>query len=186
MAIDTFPWFALRVKSQREAIAAAVLEGQGYRPLHPTYAVRRRWSDRLKVLQMPLFPGYLFCQLNLANPVRVVTMPSILGIVNSAGRSLAIPDHEIEALRRLIDSGVASRPWPYLHAGQDVRVQRGPLEGLEGRIVNFKGVWRVVVSITLLQRSVAAEIDREWVRPIRSAIPTVPRFSMADCGALSA
>ena len=185
MAIDTFPWFALRVKSQREATVAAVLEGQGYRPLHPTYSVRRRWSDRLKILQMPLFPGYLFCQLNLANPARVVTMPSILGIVNSAGRSLAIPDHEIEALRRLMDSGVASRPWPYLQAGQDVQVRKGPLEGLEGRIVNFKGVWRVVVSITLLQRSVAAEIDREWVRPIGPAIPAMPEFSMAGCQSLS-
>lgn len=165
MSLNTFPWFALRVKSQREAIATAMLEGQGYKPLHPTYSVRRRWSDRVKVIEMPLFPGYVFCQLDLLSPIRVVTMPSILGIVNSAGRSLAVPMHEIDSLRRLVDSGMASKPWPYLHAGQDVVVQKGPLQGVEGKIVNFKGVWRVVVSISMLQRSVSAEIDRDWVRP---------------------
>ena len=178
MSLSTFPWFALRVKSQRESIAVAMLEGQGYQPLHPTYSVRRRWSDRIKVLEMPLFPGYLFCQLDLESPVRVVTMPSILGIVNSAGRWLTIPEHEITSLRRLVDSGMASKPWPFLREGQDVVVQKGPLQGVEGKIVNFKGVWRVVVSISMLQRSVSAEIDRDWVRPTGPTMPPMRDLSM--------
>ena len=114
---------------------------------------------------MPLFPGYLFCRLSPQHQLRVETTPSVLSIVSSAGRLLPIPEAEISAIQIMLASGRSILPHPYLKEGDFVFFHRGPLQGLEGILVQVKNLWRVVVSVTLLQRSVSVEVDRESVSP---------------------
>jgi transcription antitermination factor NusG len=129
------------------------------------YPSHRRWSDRSKDLLLPLFPGYLFCRLSLRDKLRVETTPSVLAIVGSAGRFQPIPESEICAIQIMLASGRPLLPHPYLKAGDFVFIHRGPLQGLEGILLQVKNIWRVVVSVTLLQRSVSVEVDRESVSP---------------------
>ena len=167
-ATSVEPWFALRVKSNFEWVASTNLRQRGYREFLPTYTIRSRWSDRSKLLERPLFPGYVFCSFNPERRIRVLTAPGVLHIVGFGKQLVPIDEFEIKTLWATLQSGVPLQPWPYLKSGETVLVERGPLRGLEGLVSEFKGRHRLIVSITLLQRSIAAEIDREVVRPIHS------------------
>ena len=165
------PWFALHVRSRREALVADHLEGQGFECFLPLYKSTRRWSDRLKEVEQPLFPGYLFCRLNLSNRGPVLMTPGVQQIVGFGRTPAAVEEREVESIRQVLSSGLPSLPWPYLHVGEKVRVNHGSLVNLEGILVNFKGSNRVVLSVTLLQRSVALEIDLAWLSPVPEASP---------------
>ncbi len=167
--IANAPWFALQVRARHELGVAKFLRGRGYDPFVPLYENRRRWSDRIKVVHEPLFPGYLFCQLDLNNRLPILTTPGVIHIVGFNRAPVAVDESEIEAVHNLVASGFPSQPWPYLHAGDRVRIDSGPLRGLEGLLVELRGSHRLVVSVTLLQRSVAVEIDSALVRALRSA-----------------
>src|ERR1039457_3650356 len=163
-------WYALRIQSRLASLASTTLRGRGYEELLPLYRSRRRWSDRTKELELPLLPGYLFCQFDVRHRVPILTTPGVIGVVGAGKVPVPIDLDEIEAVRAILRSGLAAQPWPLLRVGSKVYIERGPLTGLEGIITNTDKVYRLVVSVSLLQRSVAVEIDREWARPIAPAM----------------
>ena len=142
---------------------AAHLEGQGYECLLPLYKSSRKWSDRVKEVEQPLFPGYLFCRFDFQNRRPLIVTPGVLQIVGIGKTPTPIADAEIAAVQLAQASGLPTQPWPYIEVGERVRVNYGTLNGLEGILINFKGNHRVVLSVTLLQRSVAMEVDLSWV-----------------------
>jgi transcription antitermination factor NusG len=161
------PWFALRIRSKHERVASEHLRHRGYEEFSPTYKAETQWSDRKKVADRFLFPGYVFCRLDPNHRLPVLTIPGVVGIVGFGQGASPIPDSEIERIRTMTASGLLVTPWPFLQVGQWVILERGPLAGLEGILEEVKGEARLVVSIELLQRSVSTEIDRTWVRPLK-------------------
>jgi transcription antitermination factor NusG len=162
-----FPWFAVYTQTLREQHVASLLRYKGYTEFVPLYKLRRRWSDRFKEVELPLFPGYFFCRLDPGNRMPILSTPGVKGIVGFGKNPAPVCGSEVEAIRTIVTSGQAALPWNFLQAGAMVRVEEGPLRGLEGILVDIRSQYRVVVSVTLLQRSVAVEVDREWVRPLR-------------------
>jgi transcription antitermination factor NusG len=166
VGLASYPWFALRLRSNHERSAAAHLRQRGYEAFIPCYRVKKRWSDRTKWMDQFLFPGYLFCRFNPNDRLPVLTVPGVVDVVGFGKSPELIPDDEIERVRRMVESGLPVEPYPYLQVGQAVLIEQGPLSGVEGILVEVKGKARLVVSVHLLQRSVAAEVDRHWIRPI--------------------
>ena len=169
-------WYALQVRSRKEGYVASQIEGQGYECLLPTYKSVRKWSDRVKEVEQPLFPGYLFCRFDFQNRRSVITTPGVLQIVGYGRTAISVSDEEIQSLQLAVSSGTPKQPWPYLEVGQRVRVNYGTLSGLEGILVNMKGNHRVILSVTLLQRSVAMEVETSWL----SVVKQETRESMAQ------
>jgi len=161
-----FPWYALQVRTQHERGVADFLRGGGFDWFLPLYKCRKRWSDRVKEVEVPLFPGYLFCRFNSNDRLPILKTPGVIQIVGYNRKPVEIDEAEIGAIRTLVESGMASQPWPYLHVGDRVQIESGPLQGMSGILTNFKGKHRLIVSITLLQRAVAVEIDGALVTPI--------------------
>jgi len=166
---NALPWFALRVRSNHERVAALHLKDRGFEEFSPTFKTERQWSDRKKQVDQFLFPGYVFCRLNPEDRLPVLTIPGAVGLVGFGRGPVSIPENEIESVRRMVGAGLLVGPWPFLAAGQTVVIDRGPLQGVEGIIQEVKKSFRLVVSVHLLQRSVSAEIDRNWVRPVAPA-----------------
>lgn len=161
------PWFAVRVRSNCERITAIHLRDRGYEEFAPCYQTDRQWSDRKKSIDKFLFPGYVFSRFDVEHRLPVITAPGVVGLVSFGKIPCPIPDQEIENIRSMIQSGLPVTPWPFLELGQRVVIERGPLAGVEGILEQVKGRFRLVVAISLLQRSVSTEIDRDCVRPIR-------------------
>ncbi len=161
-------WFAVQVKPRCEKVVAAISTNKGYEPFFPLQTVRRRWSDRVKVLELPLFPGYVFCRLGTESRLPLLTIPAVIGLVGAGKVPLPIDDSEIAGIRIAVKSGLFMEPCIYLDRGDRVQVEEGPLAGLEGFYLESRKQDRIVVSVTLLQRSVAIEIERDWVRPLKS------------------
>ena len=160
-------WYALRVQSRLSSLASTTLRGKGYEEFLPLYRSRRKWSDRIKELELPLFPGYLFCRFDVSDRLMpILTTPGVIGILGAGKTPVPVDIEEIEAIRAILRSGLAAQPWPLLRVGSKVYIERGPLAGLEGIVINTDKVYRLIVSVSMLQRSVAVEIDREWARPI--------------------
>ena len=163
-----YPWFALQVRMRHEAGVADHLKGKGYEWFLPLYKARRRWSDRIKEVDAPLFPGYLFCRFNPHNRLPILKTPGVTQIVGYNHVPVPVDEQEIEAIRRLVASGVPNFPCAYLEVGSKVRIEAGALRGLEGILTELKGKRRLVLSITLLQRSVAVEIDSDAVSVVHA------------------
>ena len=161
-------WYALQVRSRKEGYVASQIQGQGYECLLPTYKSIRKWSDRVKEVEQPLFPGYLFCRFDFENRRPVITTPGVLQIVGYGRTAISVSDEEIQSLQLAVSSGMPKQPWPYLEVGQRVRVNYGTLSGLEGILVNVKGNHRVILSVTLLQRSVAMEVETSWLSVVQA------------------
>jgi transcription antitermination factor NusG len=161
-----FQWFAVRVRSNHEKIASASLRSKGYEELLPLWTGRRLWSDRIKVVESPLFPGYVFCKFDPSRRLPILTTPGVVGIVSFGEIPAPVYEHEIYSLRTMLGAGLTCEPWPFLEVGQPVTIEHGPLAGVDGTVLRLKGQYRLIIQISLLQRSVAAEIDREAVRPV--------------------
>jgi len=159
----SYPWFALQVRSRYENIVTAHLTGMGFESFLPLYTCRRRWSDRFKEIECPLFPGYVFCRLNPLDRRPILIIPGVCLIVGMGKTPIPIEETEIVAIQATIKSGLPSQPWPYLQIGRRVRIGHGPLCGLEGILLDFRGQHRLVLSVTLLNRSVAVQVDDAWV-----------------------
>ena len=160
-------WYAIRIQSKYEQLAAATLRGKGYEEFLPLYRSRRKWSDRVKEIDLPLFPGYLFARFDASSRLMpILTTPGVISIVGAGKSPIAISNEEIAAVQAVVRSGLPTQPWPCLNVGSRVFIEAGPLAGIEGICLNVDKVFRLLVSIPLLQRSVAVEIDREWVRPV--------------------
>ena len=166
----SWPWFAVRVRSNYERVAEQHLADRGYQPFAPSYKVERQWSDRKKEIDQFLFPGYVFCRLNPQDRLPVLSVPGVVGLVGFGKIPAPIPDEEMQRIERCVQSGLLVKPWPYLAVGQTVLIEKGPLSGMEGILADEKGQCRLIVSVNLLRRSVAAEVERAWVRPIHSSL----------------
>ena len=176
MSPEELPWFALKVYTRREEMVFAALESRGYQPFLPTYLEARKYSDRIKKINAALFPGYLFCRLDVSKRLPILTTPGVEHIVGIGGVPMAVPETEISAIRRVLESGRTAVPWPYLTVGEKVVIQYGSLAGVEGLISSVRGEERLILSIHLLQRSVSVEIDRSWIRPLNTG-PRNPQLN---------
>jgi len=163
---DNHRWFALQVRTRWESSTAVLLSGKGYQTLLPTYQTKKRWNGRLRQVNAPLFPGYVFCQFDALNRLPILVTPGVIAVVGRGRVPIPVDDSEMTAVRALVDSGLRAEPWPYLEVGQRVRIENDAWSGLEGILLNFRGNHRIVISVSLLRRSVALEIDRSCVRPV--------------------
>jgi transcription antitermination factor NusG len=159
--IPTLPWYAICIRSSQEKNAELVLAKKGLETYLPTYKEDRRWSDRIVSIDRPIFPGYLFCRFDCSDRLAILNTPGVMSVVGFGAKLAEVPEEEIEAVREILSSGMAARPHRYLIEGQRVRIHRGPLRGLEGRLLRQKGKCTFVVSIELLQRSISVEIDSD-------------------------
>ncbi len=174
-----FRWYALHVRERYEKIVSSNLTGRGYEVFLPTYSSRRRWSDRIKVIERPLFSGYVFCRFYFAERLPILTVPGVQYVVSFGQTVASVDPTELNALRLAVDSGLPCEPWPYLKVGYRVRVENGPLTGLEGLVLDVSKPYKLVISVNLLSRSVAVELDRASVKPIPSSNTVQHRLAIA-------
>ena len=175
-------WYAVQVRPKHERIVARLLAERGYETFLPMGRSRRRWSDRIKEIEIPLFQGYLFSRIDSRAPAPVVTVPAVIRIVGVGNLPIAIEESEIVALRTLTAARPWTEPWPFAPVGQRVRINSGPLTGVEGTVVHSTAGRRLIVSVSLLQRAVAVDIEQADVtvipaihRPIAAASAHVVR-----------
>lgn len=168
---DRFPWFAVNVRTRAEELVGSALGSKGYQVFVPTYLECRRYASCVKKVNAALFPGYLFCRLDLTHRLPLLQTSGVNHIVSMGGDFRPLEETEISAIRRVVDSKLPTLPWPYLTTGHRARIECGPFVGMEGIVTKFKGRERLVLSVDLLQRSVAVEIDRSWIRPMGAAGP---------------
>jgi transcription antitermination factor NusG len=161
------PWYALQVRTRYERVVAEHLGSQGFEWFLPLSKERKRWSDRIKEVESPLFPGYLFCRFDAQNRLPILKTPGLVQIVGYNRQPIAVDDGEISAIQTLVASGIPNQPCSFVEIGDRVRIESGPLRGLEGILIESRGHHKFVLSVTLLQRSVAVEIDALSVTPCR-------------------
>jgi len=152
-------WCAIYTRHQHEKAIAQILSAKGLEVFLPLYNATRRWKDRTMHLSLPLFPCYLFLRGMQERRLEVVTTPGIVSLLAINGEPATIPESEIESVRRVIEWGNRVEPHPFLRCGDRVRVISGPLQGLEGILVRKKNLCRLVLSIEILERSAAVEVD---------------------------
>ena len=166
-AVSQFPWFVVAVRVNYERAVSVSFQEMGFPVFLPLYRVRRKWSDRTKEVEVPLFAGYTFCRFDPSRRLPILQTPGVITIVGSnATGPVPVDDNEIEEIRALVGSDLPVGPWPFVREGSLARVEHGPLAGFEGIVIEVKSKYRLIVSVPLLQRSIFAEIDREWVVPI--------------------
>lgn len=168
---DQRDWYALTVKHQHERTVASGLEASGFAALLPLYKTLRTWSDRTKHLESPVFAGYVFAHFSHVDRVRVLRIPAVRNIVGFGGAPARLAPRELADIRAAVESKLPLRPWPYLKEGDRVRVERGPLRGVEGTLLQERDCLRLVIGVEILQRSVAVEVSPEMIVPLRSAPP---------------
>ena len=156
-------WFALSVKVRHEKVVSQLLRHKGLETFLPLHTRRHRYGPRVREFDLPLFPGYLFCRSNPAIRLPILTTPGVLQMIGAGRVPIPVDDHEITSLRQAAEAGVPMVPHPFLQSGQLGRITCGPLAGLEGVVVNIKKSVRLMLSVTLLQRSVLLEIDSDCV-----------------------
>jgi transcription antitermination factor NusG len=162
-------WYALYVRSRHEKVVECGLKGKGYAAFSPFYRTKRKRVDRIAEIDIPLFPGYVFCLFDSSKRLPILMTPGIVGIVGPGNRPEPVDDTEIASIRTLALSGRPVQPWPFLRSGQRIRLQAGPLVGAEGIFLRVKDEYHLVVSVTLLQRSVAVTVEKESVAPLFAA-----------------
>ena len=142
------------------------LRSRGYEEFAPFYLSLRRWPSRTKMVELPLFPGYVFCRFNPTDRLPVLSVPGVVNVIGVGKIPAPVDAAEIAAVRAIVACRLAAEPWPFVNIGERVLVVHGALRGLEGIVVSLKKDYRLVVSVTLLHRSVAVEIDRAWTQPV--------------------
>jgi transcription antitermination factor NusG len=170
-------WYAIYTRHQHEKVVANVLTTKGFEVFLPVYTARHQWKDRTKELSLPLFPSYVFVHTCLRERVEVLRTPGVYQFVEFGGVPCPISLHEVQAVRRAIDHSLAIVPHPYLHCGDRVRVRSGPLTGSEGILLRVKSQYRLVLSIDILNRSVAVEVELSEVERL------APTASIPVCAA---
>ena len=159
-------WFAIRVRSRCEKLAAVDLETKGFQVCAATAPHRRIWIDRVRTVEMPLFPGYIFGRFRPVDRSTIQRGAGVAGIVGAAGTDYPIADEEMDSVLSLLRSGVEVLRSPYLQVGTRVKVSSGPLAGVSGIVQQVKNGYRLVISVEFLQRSVAVELDMAMVEPL--------------------
>jgi transcription antitermination factor NusG len=159
-------WYAAYTSANHEKRVAEQLGVRGVTHFLPLYPSVRRWKDRRVTLQVPLFPGYVFVRIALQSRLRVQQIPGVARLVGFDGTPAALPDREIETLRATLLNGVRAEPYPFLEVGRKVWLKSGPMVGMRGILIKRKSKLRVVISISVIQRSVALEADAGDVEPV--------------------
>jgi len=153
------PWYAIYTRHQHEKTVAQILMSKEFEVFLPLYAAAHRWKDRTKEISLPLFPCYVFLKGGLERRLDIVTTPGFHALVSTAGQPAAIPSIEMEAVRRAVESSTRVEPHPFLKCGEWVRVKCGPLAGIQGILVRKKNLYRLVLSVEMLGKAAAVEID---------------------------
>lgn len=159
-------WYAAYTSANHEKRVAEQFAARAIEHFLPSYASVRHWKDRRVTLQLPLFPGYVFVYMELRNRLQVLQIPGVARLVGFGGMPTPLPQDEIETLRDGLAGGLRAEPHPYLNVGRRARIKQGPLAGLEGVLLRWKGNWRVVLSLDLIQRSVAVDVDAAMLEPV--------------------
>jgi transcription antitermination factor NusG len=166
-------WFAVHTRYQHEQTVATTLMNKGFSVFLPTYDCIRRWSDRKKQIASPLFPGYLFFADEINRWIQILSTPGVNAIVKIGNVPAEIPNNEIMAIRRMVESTLRVEPHPFLSDGDLVRIKAGPLAGLEGIVSRKKDALRLILSVQILGQSAAVEIDGCDVERLKPSRPTV-------------
>ncbi len=164
--MNCYPWYAVQTKARHERAVARYLRSQGLEEYLPLHTVQRQWSDRLKSVELPLLKGYLFCRVDPPQFKSVLRAPGVVHLLGYGSGPEPVPESEVLAIWRLQHSKLAAWPCPYLRAGMEVRIRSGALAGVVGRLERIKNQSRLVLSVNLLQRSVALEVDPEIVEAL--------------------
>jgi transcription antitermination factor NusG len=175
-AIDTTSngehhWWAIYTRHQHEKVVADVLSAKGFEVFLPLYDSIRRWKDRQKLLSLPLFPCYVFVRGGLNRSFQILNTPGVHMALTHGDRIAVIPEKEIDAVRRTVEGPFRMELHPFLRCGDRVRVVRGSLEGVEGILIRKKNQFRLVLSVDMLAKSVAVEIDASDIESIAEAVP---------------
>jgi transcription antitermination factor NusG len=168
-------WFAVHTRYQHEKLVAATLQALGLEVFLPTYDAVHYWSDRKKQITLPLFPGYLFFADAIDRRIQILSTPGVSTIVKTGSMAAEIPHDEISAIRRVVESKLRVEPHPFLSNGDRVRINAGPLTGLEGIVSRKKDEVRLVLSIQILGQSAAVEIDGCAVQRLGPFRPMIPQ-----------
>ncbi|MBZ5601264.1 MAG: hypothetical protein LAO79_03060 [Acidobacteriia bacterium] len=153
------------MRSRHEKSVKSQLDAKDKEAFLPLYSARHKWADRSQTVSLPLFPGYVFCRFTPADRSAVMTTSGIIDVVRIGTDPAPLPEHEIDAIRRVVNSPLLTEPYAGLARGQEVVVVGGPLAGIHATVTEVKKNLRLVLSVDLLQRSVLVEIERDWVIP---------------------
>jgi transcription antitermination factor NusG len=156
-------WFALSVNVRHEKTVSQLLHHKGLETFVPLYTRRHQYQRRRRSFDLPLFPGYVFCRSDPAVRLPILTTPGVLRMVGAGRMPIPVDNQEIELLQRAIAAGVSMNPHPFWQSGQKGRIAAGPLAGIHGIVVSAKPPVRLILSVSLLQRSVLLEIDSDCV-----------------------
>jgi transcription antitermination factor NusG len=162
-------WYALYVRSRHEKTVENSLRGKGYRVFSPSYRTKRKRVDRIAEIEVPLFPGYVFCQFDSNKRLPILLTPGVVGVVGRGSRPEPVDETEIASIRTVALAGRSVQPWPLLKIGQRVRLQSGPLTGAEGIFLRIQDEYHLIVSVSLLQRAVAVVIENDAAAPLFSS-----------------
>jgi transcription antitermination factor NusG len=163
---DPSRWYAVYTYPRHEKAVTEQLESKAVEAFLPTFVTESRWKDRRVRIKTPVFPGYVFTRINLCERSKVFTVPGVIRMLSFNGTPAPIEDSEIEAVRLCLERGTIVEPYPFLEVGDRVRVRSGVLEGLEGLISRCKNERRLIVPISLINQSVAVEIDVQLLEPL--------------------
>jgi transcription antitermination factor NusG len=152
-------WYAVYTKHQHEKSATNLLARKGFNVLLPLYHTAHRWKDRMQIVALPVFPCYLFLRASLQRKLEILQTPGVFWLVGQGGHASLVPDSDIESIRKIMQGRAHAEPHPYLKSGDRVRVLAGPMAGVEGILTRVKNRYRVVLSVDLLQKAVAVEVD---------------------------
>ena len=158
-------WYAVYTWAHHERRVAEMMAQRQIRGFLPVYRSLRRWKDRRKEIELALFPSYVFVHLALRDRVRVLEIPGVVDMVGAKGKPTPLANREIECFQRGVEGCVRIHPHPFLQVGRRVRIRCGSMAGLEGILIRRKDGPRLVVSIEILMRSVAVEVDETDVEP---------------------
>jgi len=183
LSSETTDWYAFRVRSRHEKLVASSLRGKGYEQFLPLYRSKRKWADRSKTVEMPLFPGYVFCDTERSEIGKIRCTAGIIDVIRAGSIPLPANRWEIEGLRKATEAELPLESWPYIDPSTTgrVRITSGPLTGLDGVLVEVRGKERLILSVDLLRRSVLVELPFSSVvvcsKPEASVFDPSGRFS---------
>jgi transcription antitermination factor NusG len=158
---DEQNWFAAYTYARHEKSVARQLDERNINCFLPLYRSWHHWADRRKQVELALFPSYVFVRIDPRERLRVLQLPGVVRLVSFNGTPTPLPETDIERLRNGLEQGIYAQPHPYLRAGRRVLVVRGPLAGVRGILLRKKDKVRFVISIDVLMRSIAVELDAE-------------------------
>jgi transcription antitermination factor NusG len=177
--VSEYPWYAVAVRSRHEKVVDLGLSAKGYYHYLPLYASTHRSGRGFRAVQLPLFGGYVFASFDASRPLPILQIPGVLYVVRNGKWPTAVDESELKRIQLASNSGLDVEPSPFLASGDWVSVERGALRGMEGLLVSVKGKSRLVLSISLLQRSISVEVDSSSVRLLRRASGDAPELSVA-------